>query len=501
MKERSATFWRADFSPIWFVLSLGVLAGLFAVILPTYALILTTIAFLVSVTLLVYLGLTPGLLEACMLLVIVWFFVTESIVGSRYFHLDWAFSQLIVRLQGVIPGAIFGLVIVYLVLSHRKWYRGLVTYELWLTVFLVLGFGSGLVGLIRGNNVVYLLGDTFKYVFFPLAYFAVAVVSRTMQSRKWVFGKLVVAGLVYNVVALLMQSWNFLVLSKATLGRGMDYLSWIYLLLVLGHWREHQHGKVRYWWAILLAVLVLLAGILSLERRDWVFIICAILGVVWVARRRVSTVRTIVAVTSVLVLMSAILAVVFIEQFGALIDVVVNRIEFTFEAQSGLDRSSLQRFVEIRVASEYALQSGGIANFLWGMGSGAVYYSPVPVPSHSIREGAPQTGFYHQIHNTYFSVLFRMGIIGLTIFMLFLISLLFRTWRHLCVVRRNIRTDPRQMDRFLLTATLLLFLVITVAVAWNVGYGIGHIQAGIVLGLLGAELRDKEPVKESVKGQ
>ena len=481
-------------NPSWAVLCLGVLVGLFAAVFPTSSLVLIVVASLVLVVLLIYIAWMPGLLELILFSVIAWFFLTESIIGSRIFHLDWSLSQLVVRLQGIVPGLTFGVVAVYLVLfRHHKWHVRLLAHELWLVIFSLFGLYSALIGLIRYNNPVYLIGDTFKYVFFLLAYLVVALVSKTVRTRIWVFEALVTLGIAYNIATLLIQNFNFLVLSKATLGRGMDFLSWIYLLLVLGHWRAFRRGGVNRWWFSLLAILVVFTGILSLERRDWLILVVSVLGVAWVSRYKVSTTLSLVLIIATLAVLVVILGLVFREQIYTLQNFVLRRVAFTFGSEAGLDPSSLRRFGEIKFATEYVMESGGIPNFFLGMGSGAQYFSPEAVPAHNIRSGAPEAGFLHQIHNTYFSVLFRMGVFALVILILFLTSLMSQTYRHLRFIRLHMASGHLQMERFLLTATLFLFLVITVMVAWNISYGIGDIQVAVALGLLGAELRDRKP--------
>jgi len=494
MKRIVSLPWNSGFSPSWLVLPLGVLVGLFTAALSVN----TSTGFvivvpLVGIAFLICTALTLGVLKTSLFAVIIWFFATESIIGSRYFHMDWALSQFIVRLQGVVPGAIFGLMAAYLVLFRRhRWRRGLLPHELWLVVFLILGFFSGLIGLIRGNDLVYLLGDTFKYALFPLTYFTVVSASRTIKSRIWMFRTLVAIGLAYNIAALVMQSFNFLVSSRATLGRGMDFLSWIYVLLVLAHWKVSRHRTTGRWWYILLAVLVILAGILSLERRDWLFVLVSILAVAWISRSKVYATFNLVVVIVVLAALSATLALVFSEQFNASWGFVARRVEFTFDTDQGLDPSSRNRLTEIQLAGEHAIESGGVGNFVLGMGSGAEYYSPTSVSASSNRLGAPSSGLLHQIHNTYFSVLFRMGIVALIVLILFLVSLMSRTYWHLRSLRRGMVAGRLQVERFLFTATLFLFLLITAAVEWNVAYGVGNVQVGIVLGLLGAELCDKD---------
>jgi O-antigen ligase len=146
--------------------------------------------------------------------------------------------------------------------------------------------------------------------------------------------------------------------------------------------------------------------------------------------------------------------------------------------------SSDRRVVEVKSALGTYRESPNLLDFVVGFGNGAEFYAP----SAALGMGS-RPGYKHHIHNGYVSLFFRMGISGLTFFLLFAFSAL----RNMYTVAKqpveaNLHVHPEAsgLARSLIPKVIFVYFVATLIELLTIYSFIGDIKWGILFGLFRA---------------
>jgi hypothetical protein len=366
-------------------------------------------------------------------------------------------------------------------------------YELWLWIFLVMSLPSLIVGIVRGNAIVYALGDVFKYLYFSLGFFVISFCLTTVSLRRRLFQIFIALGVLYTVTGLLSQFYNLAILGQGTISRGIEKAVWIYYLLVLMLHQRLNLNTTAWWRHVMIIGATLASAVISRSRRDILFIAVGLIFSIGIIPKKVFYSVKLGQAFLVLLVVAASLLLLSPTQlqarYSAIWTSIANRVIVrTFNSDKELDASSQTRFIEIEEGSRAVLDSSlGSLSFFIGMGAGAEYLSSTVTTSGSSEAALEQK---HQIHNTYFSILFRSGIFTLLSLLLFLSGLLFDAFKHLYYLFRRLKyMDPQSSRDAVRFATLFLSTLIFLIVEWNVAYTFGDINTILILGMLGAEMR------------
>jgi len=132
-----------------------------------------------------------------------------------------------------------------------------------------------------------------------------------------------------------------------------------------------------------------------------------------------------------------------------------------------------RRIVETRAALNTLTDPPNILNYVVGFGNGAEFYAP----SAALGMGS-EPGYKHHIHNGYVSMLFRMGIFGLGIFLLFVLSMLRNMY---CFIKYH--SGKPETSEILISKTVFVYFVATLVELLTIYSFIGDIKWGVLFGL------------------
>lgn len=418
---------------------------------------------------------TLGLATLALASSLLWFSLVELFIGAKT---EWGkFNQgILVRVQGIGAGMFILPIAAWLLL--RLVARGKTSRPDGLTMVLggmiIWGGVTMLVGIARGNSIGYVLGDTYKLLLIPITYWVcVEMVSRSRQ-RQFLWKFLIGSGLIVSIIGMLIQFYKFAVGWPYRLGKDVDLFALSAFVLLYSS--SSQKGPKR---LSLLAVAFLVIGaIVSLERRDWVFVV-----LVWLFATAIKKgwprVRLIwlILISCVLLLLSFLFLKLALP--GVLEGTVMRleqRLAFTLEGDEP-DSSVGRRLDEIEyVAKEF--KDASPIYLIIGLGQGTEFYDPV-----SGKTGS-RANLVHNVHNTYVSVIFRTGIIGLLLVGGFIVSSLKFAYNG----ARHAHKHQFLSDRVFLQAALI-YLLVSFIVNWNVAPSIGEVQLATIIGLVASTRR------------
>jgi hypothetical protein len=418
---------------------------------------------------------TLGLMTLALASSLLWFSLVELFIGAKT---EWGrFNQgILVRVQGVGVGMFilpFAAWFLFRLIVRQKTSRlnGL-TVILGATV--VLGGVTMLVGIARGNSIGYVLGDTYKFALIPITYWVCVEVVSQPHQRQFLWKFLMISGLVVSIVGMLIQFYKFAIGWRYRLGKDVDLFALAaFVLLYLSSARKMTKRL-----SLLAIALLVIGAVVSLQRRDWLFVIlvwgfAALIKKGW-SRARLIWLTLISCVLLLLGFLFLRLALPGVLE-GATMH-LERRLAFTFEGDEP-DSSVGRRLDEI----EYVVQEFQDASpiyLLIGLGQGAEFYDPV-----SGKAGS-QAELVHNIHNTYVSVIFRTGIIGL----LLTAGFVFLSLKLAYDCARHARRDQSVSGKVFLQAALI-YLLVSFIVSWNVAPSIGEVHIAVIIGLVASTRR------------
>jgi O-antigen ligase len=160
------------------------------------------------------------------------------------------------------------------------------------------------------------------------------------------------------------------------------------------------------------------------------------------------------------------------------------------------DVSVMNRLYELEGVYSELRTAGSFLIYLVGFGLGAEYMPASPAQAEYYAFYEPYGGLAHTIHNTYVTVLFRMGIIGALSFLFFILTSL--RAMYFLFTRRERYLTPFELQT--VRAIFVIFVVLTLLIA-NVKFAlIGEIQYAILLGMIGILWRKAERGRAVIAG-
>lgn len=345
-------------------------------------------------------------------------------VWSSMVKLDWMPpSQLqgLVRFQGILAGL---LVVVWFLYSFaRSSLSFRYTYEKILAWFLVLDIAVFCVGLMNGNDFIYLLGDTYKLVIVPL----ICLTGLMIYNRDLPLEKIIKA-IFYIILGVFFVEFSFqiaaIILRHHPIIFSVDSFMVPLTLLLLKTYKK--------WWYWPLIITCLASAILSLKRTNWV-IVLVIVGLAFFIDLGLRKSIWLFVVRG-LKLMSVIIFLVIIT-FWPLRSMYLtawSSVSYRLHSTGLQDSSSVARFAEADAAIRHMQAQNHWSVWLFGMGNGAKwnykFYKGI-----TDEKYRPLVSDYttHEIHNTFGVFIFRTGFIGLLLYLWFMANILWQIWQKL----------------------------------------------------------------------
>ncbi len=392
-------------------------------------------------------------------------------------------SQQALRIHGVMAGSmllIFACVLFARLCLAGKRTFNLYRFEKYLIVLLAVDFMALLIGLIRRNALVFLIGDTYKFSVIPLAYFCTVQTLEARDARELLLFMLVLE------TAITLESFSVYMVRLAAgiyeraPEHGISLLAFIFFMTRLAS-REKLSRRRRNAYSVLLVVIGITA-ILSRARTLWVQVVLCPLILLLVERRAVKAMIRPAAIALALLVLSLLgFSAVYRNIGHELRQRVTETLELVRTTQQLTPLLSVdRRVVETKSALSRYAESPKFLNFTVGFGNGAEFYAP----SAALGMGS-RPGYKHHIHNGYVSLFFRMGVVGLASFLLFALSAL-----------KSMYTSARYSDGEtpgeypLISKVIFVYLVATLVEFLTIYSFIGDIKWGVLLGVFRSTMPD-----------
>lgn len=389
------------------------------------------------------------------------------------------FSQQALRVHGVIAGSVLFLFTCILLarfcLGGKRTFK-LYQFEKYLFLLLFVDFIALVIGLVRRNAPIFLIGDTYKFLVIPLAYFCT---TQTLEARDT---KNFFLFMVVLETAVTLESFSVYTIRLAmgvyerTPEHAISLLAFIFFLVALTA-EDRSSRRRRSVYSVAL-VLIGVTAILSRARTLWVQIFLCPFILLLVEKKTVVVKSTLRPAIFALVLL-----IPFLLFMGTVYHSVVNILGQRITETVMLTRTTRQiapalsndrRVVEIKSAFGVYRESPNILNFMVGFGNGAEFYAP----SAALGMGS-RPGYKHHIHNGYVSLFFRMGIVGLTSFLLFA----FLTLKSMYVAAKHRIVGANLRVRPLISKVVFIYFAATLIELLTIYSFIGDIKWGVLLGL------------------
>ena len=406
--------------------------------------------------------------------------VSELVVSSPLYQ-NATFSQAALRLQAVFVAAalLCALLLALFDRGHALPALGrLKPFEVAIVALAPLAAAGALVGLLMHNDLVYLVGDSYRLAIVPFGWLMVVWLVRDRRGIRAVLLSLVLVAL----LGLLFSLWRVLeAFAGGTttygIGVGSAPLLVIVGLLVLTY---KTLSPARTALVTSTVVLALTLNLLSLSRNQMLGALVAIVAFAVLVGRRGARALGVLAVSAVAAGLLAVVAIPGVAtQLDGMVDAAQRRVQAIGQDVGGTsptENSISERGTEAR-DSFADLQREGVVGVFVGRGTGALFPTGLNPAG---AQGVP-AGSRHHIHITWASVLYRSGLVGLIVLALLVLGAITEAWRG---ARR-----ARGPDDALMWGTVALWLVVT-AVALNFAYGlVGELVWAIMLGLLSSLAR------------
>ena len=349
--------------------------------------------------------------------------------------------------------------------------------------FVVWNLFALLQGAYLRNAPAYLIGDFYNTIQVFLIYLAVVLYAR---GRPRVLVKL---WTVYAAVALIAEL-RYLVLYLGMLAQG-DYhrvgggnylLGLVSLALLLNMSdRLKRHQRVILYAAFVVSSLVVL---LALYRAKWAFLALGCFAIVVLTPHTVSAMRRVAALSAT----AGTACIFLLPVSGSFLPVLQRRVmtETVSYYQAGtVDPSTYVKFYEISRVLEGVTRSP--LRLATGYGNGAEYTVSVGAAKTTLEKWSAR-GSVHTIHNTYFAVLFRYGLIGLLLLLGIFVKYTWTAWkaqRDYCRLRRRGRLRRRPEAAAAGAAALIGAVYLGMAfLAFNQDYYLGVFMGYAEWGLI-----------------
>lgn len=315
-------------------------------------------------------------------------------------------------------------------------------------------FVSMFIGLVNGNATKYILGDSFRYLIFPVSALCLSFYM-SKYDRIFLFLKFILCIFFISVTLKIV-----LLVSGSFYGAGLNqYYPGSFLITLFFCFAFMKDKNLNYdnnKKFIVYFFIALVVGVLSFKRANWIAIIFLLFSLILIVRLRLFRI-------SIIFIVMIPFLVYFLDEIN-LISMILNRFHYTFSGKDGLDSSSMQRVGEI-VGVINELENYNFLVFLFGLGSGAEFVVPTEY-SLFIRNPGSEPHLSHHIHTFYFLMLFRFGIIGLLLYLLPVFYVLYK----LVVMYSRFENSPSKKIFILASIMEILFYFVN-ALKGNAFYG------------------------------
>lgn len=389
---------------------------------------------------------------------LIWRNIVEGFIDI---NLVWT----LLRIQGLILGIFLFFSAIYIFL--RKDYRNLLKkfkphlIDIFVFIFFIVeGLFSAIIGFLRQNEIIYIIGDTYHCFTFAFLYFLSAIFIQSKNIKKiinfsvWLFFILAILDTTYALYRYFEVGFF-----RKTAGY-FFILPFIYFFIKYVRYRSQDrtsNNKTLVYLIISMIVVFLTTSFALI----FVMFLSIILVTLFLKFSKTHYLRFV---------FSLILLIFLISLFGSKESSIFYRAFPSVILSTPEAYSRTYRIEEI--SSIFKTMSNDYFSFLIGMGQGATRV----LSRQTISRLSLQSEDLHTIHFTLACVFFRMGFLGMVIFILFLLASVLYLYNK---CKRNDRCQ--QPNKFYLEVILLFFIACIILSIR--GYGI--INAPILAIFLG----------------
>lgn len=330
---------------------------------------------------------------------------------------------------------------------------------------ILLLFVSIFIGAANSAAFKYILSDSVRYLIsFVFIIYTLSHV-RTISDKQ---------ALVDNIIAFLFFYTSLAMIGKVILlllgeryGAGLNqFLLFPFLIFTLLYGlisKENFIFNIKKKWLLLFLVIGIILSVLSFKREYWAVLILS-LAFSFYYIRRYST-----AYLYLFILIIGGVGVAYLNQ--EMLFSLVNRLQYTFSGQSGLDSSSFERVAEIKGSINVLGENFGYIDYIVGLGVGAEFNAHPDFPLIKDSTGS-QSGSYHHIHNMYVLILFRNGIVGLFLFIAPVLAVIWSSFRASFEIKKGgVNSNYLKYNVYLVGVALQLFTGLISGISSNSFYG------------------------------
>ena len=297
----------------------------------------------------------------------------------------------------------------------------------------------GLIGLVDGNPLHYVAGDTFKYLLTPLGFYLAAVGIRSLSDARWLLRALAV----------------FAIFPRLDIGTHLFALTYLY-------GRKAVYWK-RYSWLLLLPVIYLA---IRVNRTSLLLVPLLTVALYYYGRRfrlwHIGAVAVTVAALGFALYRFAPTLVTRTGAYGKSVRMIQH---FTLQDYHHLDPSTYQRIQEaVLVVRKF--EHAGWLERVFGFGSGAVFKVTALPRSQQVFLEEVEGGYAHHIHLSPVFVYHQWGVPGIALLAYSVWALLTLGWR--LARRRGEASDPDAREQYSLAlAAYLMAMGFFLYCGWN----------------------------------
>lgn len=358
-------------------------------------------------------------------------------------------------------------IVMPVVISKRK--VTLLKFEKSMLAMVVLWMFSAIVGIAAKNDLTYFVGDAYRFLVIPFYYFlSVNVLSDRDKIRKFIK---IVLGTFF--IFLLIEIFRMSVSGYARIGSAYSTYAILACVAILYYKKQLQISKRV---SLFLHVMVLLSIfhlLLANTRTFYLGIVAAVLFFylfLHFKNLRPGKIFKFIVFGGIVVLSTSLITSYFQHNFGFnAINNVLYRLEASYK-NGVVDRSTSSRFIEAQAAIEKMKGT----SVLVGAGFGSTFDNPRKIYEADAND--------HFVHMKYAEILLRSGVIGLSIFTFFCLSIFFSLWK-------SIKRMDNPFDKSFIEFSLILHIsLIVMSVGGMVLFIENHLYA-TVLGISGSLIR------------
>jgi len=419
-----------------------------------------------------------------------WYLLTYLIIITFFSKALWGpiLSQLqqfilvwyLLRVTALISGILIAFYIALQFANHvikNKSFK-INSIEKVLIILTLFSFFEFLNGLIRKNNPILIIGDTFILSFIPLIYY---LIIKTIEREKvFSFVKISIFFIfLLNVISFII--W-LVRLTKETKGIYAFGNIWFLLPVIFFTLYFTYYPQKKLY--LLLSLLSIFLVIIGLKRGPWIGLFVSMsLFPLFIPRKRLINYFANTSKIIVPCIIICSLAFIIIPQRNAIIHYIEEKINYTVNfTLAGHHYDILEgRLTEALYAVKQMGRglSFGLDYFI-GMGNGATYSWIIPRTESPLFSNNKRI---HTIHITVANIFFRTGLAGVIIFVWFVLVILITLYR----MTKNKNIDKK--DRIILTTSLLYFCASLIN-SFFVYHIFNDIFWGILLGSIGIIYRN-----------